>query len=117
MRYGLGQRFREGLRTAVTLSECAGPVPLLGKVDELKVARERARNLLCAIDGPRLNQASGRTLVLVAVARCDDRTAQAFHVLEQLRPAELAEDLPEKIPQQSDLAAQRGGHLNPRDLA
>src|SRR5258708_22795943 len=99
--YSFGQRFGNRLRAPVTLAQRARPVPVLGEVDELEVARERPRDLFGPIDRPRRHQKSGATIVLIAVAGGDHCAPELFDGCEHLAAAVLGEHLPKQVDRKS----------------
>src|SRR5216683_5038404 len=111
------QRFRNWLRASVTLTQRTRPVAVLGEVDKLEVARERPRDLPCLIDWPGRHEKSGGTIVLIAVARGDDRAPELFDGGEQLGAAVLGEHLAKQVAEQAYLPAKGGRHLYARDFS
>ena len=89
------------------------PVELLGQVDQVEVARERASHLFgphrLEVGHQRLGLLDGREPTVTV--RGDRQFTQPFHVGEQFVPAILREHLPEQLAQQPHVRAERIGHL------
>ena len=86
---------------------------LLGEVDELEVRRERASDLGGAEAGELVDDALGLPAARVGglTTQGDRRAPQPLDVAQQVRPLGLLEDAPEQRGEESDVAAQRRGHL------
>jgi hypothetical protein len=109
--HGGGQAVRQHGSAAVALAQRPRPLVLLGQVGEVEIAGEGARHLLRAFQRPAGDQALRRHLHGVVLAGSDHGAAETLHVLQELRAAPLAQDLPKSIAQEPDVAAQRLGHL------
>jgi hypothetical protein len=98
-----GEGFSRRRLLAVSLAKGAGPVPLLGQVDELEIAGEGAGDRLGTLDGPARDYFAGREVVVLAIA--DHSAAQPFHVLQQRLAAPLGEYDPAPVAEQADFPA------------
>ncbi len=119
--HGGGQRLAHRLVTCIAFPQVADALMLFGQVGQVEVDGEGPGDLLGRLQAPGRDQlgdlvpgpvggravssrAGRRVPVPLAAARLDHGPPEPFHVVQQLRPRRIADDLTEDVAEQPDIA-------------
>ena len=115
--HGGGERLAHRLVPGVTLAQHPDALMLLGQVGQVEVHGEGARHLLGPVQVPGGDQGRDRLpgppVAPFLLAGLDHGVPQPLHVGQQARAGRIADDLPEQVAEQPDVASHRLRQFGP----